>query len=255
METAWWGPGPEAAPTILMLHEGLGCVALWRDIPARLAAATGCGVMAYSRLGYGQSDPVRLPRPLTYLQVEAREVLPRVLDAAGLRRVLLLGHSDGGSIAAIHAGSLQDARVQGLVLIAPHFFVEPVGIDAIRGIAGRWRDGDLRARLARHHRDVEIAFRGWHDAWLDPGFPAVLDLQPELAHIRVPVLILQGEDDAYGTDAQPRLAERECYCPVETRMLPGAGHSPHLDQPEAVVGAVAAFAGRLWPGPGPRQAL
>jgi pimeloyl-ACP methyl ester carboxylesterase len=247
METAWWGPGPEAAPTILMLHEGLGCIALWRDIPARIAAATGCGVMAYSRLGYGQSDPVPLPRPLTYMHEEAREVLPRVLDAAGARRVLLLGHSDGGSVAAIHAGSFQDPRVQGLVLLAPHFFVEEVSTAAIRAIGERWRSGDLRARLSRHHRDVDVAFLGWHDAWLDPGFPCVFDLQPELAHIRVPVLIVQGEDDAYGTVEQPRMAERECYCPVETLLVPGAGHSPHLDAPETVVEAVRGFAARLWP--------
>ncbi len=248
MEAAWWGPGPEAAPSILLLHEGLGCVSLWRDWPERLAAATGCGVMAYSRLGYGQSDPVPLPRPLTYMQEEAREVLPRVLDSAGLRRVLLLGHSDGGSIAAIHAGSVQDARVAGLVLLAPHFFVEQVSLDAIAEARRRWETTDLRARLARHHRDPEVAFLGWNGAWLDPGFPRAFDLQPDIAHIRVPVLIVQGEADPYGTVEQVRMAQREAYCPVEALLLPGIGHAPQQEAPEVVLAAVRDFAARLFGG-------
>ena len=246
LETAWWGPGPEAAPTILLLHEGLGCVALWRDFPAALAAATGCGVMAYSRFGYGGSDSVPLPRPLAYMHDEAREVLPRVLDAAGVRRCILLGHSDGGSIAAIYAGSRQDFRVAGLALLAPHVFVERVSLDALAEARRRWEARELRDRLARHHRDPEAAFLGWNGAWLDPGFPRVFDLQPEIAHIRVPVLVVQGEADPYGTVEQVRVLEREAYCPVEPLLLPRVGHAPHLEVPGAVLDAVRDIADRLF---------
>jgi pimeloyl-ACP methyl ester carboxylesterase len=246
LETAWWGPGPEAAPSAVLLHEGLGSVSLWRDFPERLAAATGLGVFAYSRFGYGQSDPAPLPWPLDYMHREAREVLPRVLDAAGVRRCVLLGHSDGGSIAAIHAGSSQDARVRGLVLLAPHFFVEEAGLDAIRAAQQAFEAGDLRVRLARHHRDPDIAFRGWNGAWLDPGFPRAFDLQPDIAHIRVPILAIQGEADPYGTVEQVRMLEREAYCPVDSVVLPGVGHNPQQDAPEAVLAAVQGFTGRLF---------
>ncbi len=246
LEAAWWGPEPEAAPSIVLLHEGLGSVSLWRDFPERLAAATGLGVFAYSRFGYGRSDPAPLPRPLSYMHDEAREVLPRVLDAAGVRRCILLGHSDGGSVAAIHAGSHQDARVRGLALLAPHFFVEEIGLDAIREAKRNFETGDLRERLARHHRDPDMAFRGWNDAWLHPDFPRVFDLQPDIAHIRVPVLIVQGEADPYGTVEQVLLAEREAYCPVDSLVLPGVGHAPHQEAPDAVLAAVRDFAGRLF---------
>ena len=179
-------------------------------------------MFAYSRLGYGQSDPVPLPRPLTFMHDEAREVLPRVLDAAGMRRCILLGHSDGASIAAIYAGSHQDFRVRGLVLLAPHFFVEDVGPRGDRrGGAPLRDDATCATRMARHHRDPDVAFWGWNGAWLDPAFPGVFDLQPEIAHIRVPVLIVQGEADRYGTveqrasrSAKRTARSRRCCCPA-----------------------------------------
>ncbi len=173
IETAWWGPPPDQAPTLVLLHEGLGCVALWRGFPERLAAATGCGVFAYSRFGYGQSAPAALPRPLTYMHEEAEDVLPRILDAAGIRRAVLVGHSDGASIAALYAGSRQDFRIAGLVLIAPHFFVEDVTVASIEAARIAYRDSDLRARLGRYHADPDNAFRGWNDVWLDPAFRAI----------------------------------------------------------------------------------
>lgn len=246
LETAWWGPGPDAAPTLVLLHEGLGSVSAWKDFPGRLADATGLGVFAYSRFGYGRSGPAPLPWPLTYMHEEAREVLPRVLDAAGIRRCVLLGHSDGGSIAAIYAGSSQDARVRGLVLLAPHFFVEESGLEAIRAAKERFEAGGLRERLARHHRDPDSAFHGWNGAWLDPSFPRVFDLQPDIAHIRVPTLIVQGEADPYGTVEQVRLAEREAYSPVDSLLLAGVGHAPHQEAEGAVLEAVRGFAARLF---------
>jgi pimeloyl-ACP methyl ester carboxylesterase len=243
IETHWWGPGPAEAPTLVLLHEGLGCVALWRGFPAALAAATGCGVFAYSRRGYGQSEPVSLPRPLTYMHDEAAG-LQAILSAAGIQRAILLGHSDGGSIAAIYAGSTYDARVRGLVLIAPHFFVEDLSIAGIEAARTAYNEGDLRPRLARFHRHVDVAFRGWNDAWLDPAF-RTWRIDEYLPHIRLPMLLIQGSDDEYGTLAQIRAAETLSYGPVETVLLPGIGHQPHLRAEAAVLDAVGAFTRHL----------
>jgi pimeloyl-ACP methyl ester carboxylesterase len=240
LETRWWGPGPEQAPSLVLLHEGLGCVALWRDFPEVLAAATGCGVFAYSRFGYGASDPVTLPRPMSYMHDEALTVLPDVLDAAGVRRAVFVGHSDGGSIAAIHAGAVSDARVVGVVMMAAHFFVEDLNIASIAGIKAAYEQGDLRQRLARYHRDVDLAFRGWNDAWLDPRFRA-FDITAQVARIRVPILALQGADDPYGTPEQLRVLERVATCPVETRLIAGARHAPHLEAKKATLAAIVPF--------------
>ncbi|HZD91968.1 MAG TPA: alpha/beta hydrolase [Pseudolabrys sp.] len=237
------GPRPDHAPTLVLLHEGLGCVGLWGDFPEKLQAATGCGVFAYSRAGYGQSSPVQLPRPLSYMHDEARDVLPKLLDAIGFRRGLLVGHSDGASIAAIYAGTRQDHRVGGLVLIAPHFFTEDPGIASIAQARKAYDTGDLRPRLARWHADVDNAFRGWNDAWLDPDFRK-WDITEPLAYIRVPILIVQGEDDQYGTVAQIEAAERECYCPVEVAFLVGARHTPQREAPEATLAAISTFVAR-----------
>ncbi len=244
IETAWWGPPPDAAPTLVLLHEGLGSVGLWRAFPASLQAATGCGVLAYSRFGYGRSATVTLPRPLSYMHDEARNVLGRVLDTTGVQRCVLVGHSDGGSIAAIYAGEMHDPRVAGLVLIAAHFFVEEISVGSIANIARDYDAGGLRARLARHHDDVEAAFRGWSGAWLDPAFRE-WNITPQVEAIRVPMLLLQGADDAYGTVEQLRVAGRHARCPVETMLIPGAQHSPHIEAPEATCAAVAGFARRL----------
>src|SRR5580704_9301597 len=213
------GPRPGTAPTIVMLHEGLGCVGLWGDFPDKIAAATGAGVFVYSRAGYGQSSPVKLPRPLSFMHDEARVVLPRLLAAIGFRRGLLLGHSDGASIAAIYAGSIQDHRVRGLVLMAPHFFTEDMGIAEIARARDAYATTPLREKLARWHADVDNAFKGWNDAWLDPAFRR-WDITDALAYIRVPVLIVQGADDQYGTARQIEVAQEECYCPVEVALLP-----------------------------------
>jgi pimeloyl-ACP methyl ester carboxylesterase len=238
------GPPPEAAPTIVMLHEGLGCVGLWGDFPDRLAAATGAGVFVYSRAGYGKSSPVELPRPLSFMHDEAREVLPRLLAAIGFRRGLLVGHSDGASIAAIYAGSVADHRVRGLVLIAPHFFTEDMGIAEIARAKTAYDTSDLRERLARWHADVDNAFNGWSGAWLDPAFRK-WDITEVLAYIRVPVLIVQGENDQYGTVQQIEVAQAECYCPVDVALLPAARHAPHREAADATLEVVSEFANRL----------
>ena len=172
LEYRFVGPQPDAAPTLVLLHEGLGSAALWGDFPEQLAAATGAGVFAYSRAGYGRSTPVPLPRPLDYMQREAFEVLPRVLDAIGFRRGLLIGHSDGASIATLYAGGVADHRIRGVSLIAPHFIVEDISVRSIAEIKQTYETTELRAKLSRWHADVDNAFYGWNDAWLDPKFRA-----------------------------------------------------------------------------------
>jgi pimeloyl-ACP methyl ester carboxylesterase len=238
------GPAPDSAPTIVMLHEGLGSAGLWSDFPEKLQAATGAGVFAFSRAGYGASSPVQLPRPLDYMHIEATDVLPKVLDAIGFRRGVLLGHSDGASIAAIYAGSRQDHRVQGVVMIAPHFIVEDISVKSIAEIKVTYETTELKAKLARWHKDVDNAFYGWNGAWLDPKFRD-WDISEYLAYIRVPVAIIQGERDQYGTMRQVEIAREECYCPVEVTEVPEAGHSPHREAPGATLDAIAQFAGAV----------
>jgi pimeloyl-ACP methyl ester carboxylesterase len=239
------GPPPDDAPTIVMLHEGLGSTGLWGDFPDRLAAATGAGVLVYSRAGYGASTKVELPRPLDYMHIEALDVLPKLLDQIGFRRGLLLGHSDGASIAAIYAGGVQDHRVRAVAMIAPHFVVEDMGLAAIaearKAYEKAYDTGGLRSKLARWHGDVDNTFYGWNDAWLDPKFRH-WDISEYLAYIRVPVAILQGADDRYGTIRQIEIAQDECYCPVDVTIIPGAGHSPHREAPEVTLHAISEFA-------------
>jgi pimeloyl-ACP methyl ester carboxylesterase len=238
------GPQPHEAPTLVMLHEGLGSVEQWGDFPDRLATATSVGVFVYSRAGYGQSSSVPLPRPLTYMHDEALEVLPKLLDAIGFRRGILIGHSDGASIATIYAGGVQDHRIRGLSLIAPHFVVEDVSIASIAAAKQAYASTDLRDKLARWHRDVDVAFRGWNEAWLDPEFRK-WDISESLAYIRVPVQIVQGEADRYGTLGQIEIAKEECYCPVDVTLLPGIGHAPHREAPNRTLIAVSDFVNRI----------
>jgi pimeloyl-ACP methyl ester carboxylesterase len=244
LEYRMLGPRPDDAPTIVMLHEGLGCVGLWGDFPDKLQAATGAGVFVYSRAGYGKSSPVPLPRPLSFMHDEAREVLPKLLDTIGFRRGLFVGHSDGASIAAIYAGSIQDHRLRGLALIAPHFITEDMGIAEIARARDNYATTDLRQKLSRWHADVDNAFNGWAGAWLDPDFRK-WDITDALAYIRVPILIVQGEDDQYGTGKQIEVAQQECYCPVDVALLPGVRHAPHREAPQPVLAAIADFAERL----------
>ena len=238
------GAWPPAAPTIVMLHEGLGSVGLWGEFPDKIAAATSAGVFVYSRAGYGNSTGAKLPRATSCMDEEAREVLPRVLGGIGFRRGIILGHSDGASIATIYAGSVQDHRVRGIVLIAPHFFTEEMGLAEIRRARKSFDSGALRERLKPYHADVDTAFRSWNEPWLHSDFQN-WDITEALGYIRVPILIVQGENDQYGTLKQIEVARQECFCPVETVVLPGIRHIPYREAPELTVDAVAAFINRL----------
>lgn len=242
LECRWAGPGPEAAPTLVFLHEGLGCAAMWRDFPDALAAATGCGALVYSRAGYGGSDAVPLPRPLDYMQAEGETAVGPLLDAAGVREAVLVGHSDGGSIALVHAATAAaSGRIVGLVLEAPHVFCEDLSVRSIAAVRDQYEGGDLRARLRRYHGDnVDVAFRGWCDAWLDPGFRG-WNIEGYLPRVQAPMLLIQGEEDEFGTAAQLRAIERGAGGPVETLLLPGCGHSPHRERPQEVIAAAARF--------------
>jgi pimeloyl-ACP methyl ester carboxylesterase len=302
LEYVWHGPGPAEAPTLVFLHEGLGCVAMWREFPQRLAEQTGCGAFVYSRAGYGYSDPCELPRSVRFMHDEALVTLPKVLDAFQIRQAILVGHSDGGSIALIHGGGNVNhkdtkdtktadsdnskpsshspkALIRGLILEAPHVFVEEVGLKSIgeiaeaycaaivtvpssEGPAGRMpanRPQDagapsgtpesalsvLKQRLARYHREnVDETFWGWNDIWLNPEFRS-WNIEEYLPRIRVPVLLIQGEDDRYGTLDQVKTIEAACQGPVRTVMLADCGHSPHVDQPSRTLEAMRAFVEEL----------
>jgi pimeloyl-ACP methyl ester carboxylesterase len=227
--------------TIVMLHEGLGCVALWRDFPEKLAAATGCDVFLYSRFGYGGSDSAPLPWPLDYMQREGLYGLPAVLDAAQIGPCLLLGHSDGASIALVNAGAVKDPRVRGVIVMAPHVFVESNGLASIAAAREAFVTGDLRKKLAKYHGDnVDHAFYGWSDSWLDPEF-RTWNIESYLENIAVPVLQLQGADDQYGTVRQLRAITRQVRSEVKTYVLGDCQHAPQFAQPEYTLHLIKRF--------------
>jgi pimeloyl-ACP methyl ester carboxylesterase len=232
--------GVRSGPTIVMLHEGLGSISMWRDFPRQVAEATGHDVFVYSRQGYGRSAPLAAPRPLRFMHDEALVVLPEILDALDIRRPILLGHSDGGSIALIHAGG-SGREVAGLVLLAPHVMVEDISVASIAAARSGYVQGDLRARLGRHHDDVDGAFRGWSEVWLNPAFRD-WSIEEYLPRITCPVLAIQGEQDEYGTMEQ---VDRIGRAIPHARVLKIArcGHSPHRDNAEDVLEAIRGFVG------------
>jgi pimeloyl-ACP methyl ester carboxylesterase len=238
IEAAWWGQASTDRTSIVGLHEGLGSVAMWRDFPAAVAERTNRRVMAYSRFGHGWSDPPPKPHTNSFMHDEAH-LLAEVLDAAEIDRAILLGHSDGGSIALIFAAEY-GPRCDALILEAPHVFVEDVSIASITRTTTWYETTDLRRRLARYHADVDCAFRGWSDVWLDPGFRA-WNLESYLPRIARPVLVIQGQQDEYGTMRQVEAIQRGMAGPVELLLLNNCGHSPHNDQRETVVSTIARF--------------
>lgn len=235
LEYCWYGEATDRNLTIVMLHEGLGCIGLWKHFPQQLAQQTGCRVLSYSRQGYGASDPVKLPRSLRYMHQEGIEVLPLLLDALSINKVILFGHSDGASISLIFAGSQPDERLQGLILLAPHVFNEEKCVQSITLARQFYETGDLRERLKKYHgSNVDGAFWGWNQAWLDPGFRD-WNLEEYLPGVEVPLLMIQGEDDEYGTLAQIEAIQTQVTTQTTVEVLPDCKHSPHRDQPQAVL--------------------
>jgi pimeloyl-ACP methyl ester carboxylesterase len=238
-------PGRADLPPLVFLHEGLGSLALWRDFPRRVAAACGGPTtLVYSRPGYGHSPPAWLRRPVTYMHDEALSVLPAVLGEAAIERPVLVGHSDGASIALIHAGA--GHAVTALVLLAPHVFVEDRTIAGIEAATRAYDAGPLRTRLACHHADVDATFRGWSDVWLSAPFRS-WNITDSLPAITSPILLIQEAGDPYGTLAQLDAIEAGVSAPVTRLILPGAGHSPHETAPDQVATRVATFLSGLTP--------
>ncbi len=229
--------GPETGPTLVFLHEGLGSLGLWRDFPEKVVERTKLGAFVYSRAGYGKSDPAPLPRPVRYMHDEA-ELLPEILEAAGVTDPVLVGHSDGASIAIIAAGG--GLKTRALILEAPHVFAEESGLESIAKMRDLYETTDLRQRLSRWHADVDAAFRGWNGAWLDPEFRK-WNLEEFLPRIKAPILIVQGENDEYGSEQQIDAIRKGAGGHVESLLLPECGHSPHRDQPEETIAAIGYF--------------
>ena len=234
-------PGDPARRPFVLLHEGLGSVGLWRTFPAALNDATGRRVIVFSRFGHGRSDPPAEPRTPAFFHEEALEVLPELLPQLDAENAILVGHSDGGSIALIHAAY---HPVTGLVLIAPHSFVEDFTVEEIARTRELYDDGGLRERMARHHDDPDAAFRGWSEVWLDPEFRE-WSIESDAQGVTAPVLLMQGDADPYGTLEQIDRIKARIQGPVERIVFENAGHSLQLEQPDAVVGAIAAFSDRL----------
>jgi pimeloyl-ACP methyl ester carboxylesterase len=239
LETLDLAGDPGRRPLVL-LHEGLGSVGLWRDFPQALGAATGRRVIAFSRFGHGHSEVPPRPRTPEFFHEEALDVLPEFLTALDAAEPILVGHSDGGSIALIHAGA---HPVTGLVLLAAHVFVEEVTVAAIAQTRRRYLHDGLRERMGRHHGDPDAAFWGWCDVWLDPEF-GWWELDADAARVTAPALVIQGEEDPYGTLAQVDRIAAAVRGPC-TRLIVGGGHSPHLERPDDVIAAVTAFAAEL----------
>ena len=236
LEYEWIGGGE---PTLVFLHEGLGSIRQWRDFPAQVTSATGCRALLYNRYGYGNSDVLAEPRvTVRFMHDEALVALPELLAKLEIDVPVLIGHSDGASIALLYAGAGHPVR--GLALMAPHVFVEEMGIRSIERVRREFETTDLPQRLGRYHRDARRTFHLWNDAWLDPQFRH-WNIEECLASVCVPVLAIQGVDDEYGTMAQLRSIRQGVKGSCELLELAGCGHSPHRDQPVAVLEALARF--------------
>lgn len=233
--------GDPILPTIILLHEGLGCIDMWRDFPQELAQLTGHPILIYSRQGYGRSAPCQVPRPVDYMHIEAQEVLPELIKVAKIKDYILLGHSDGGSISLIFSGSEKRPNLKGVITMAPHIICEQMSVDAIKIAKTAFDDGKLRTALLKFHMDnVDCAFLGWNSAWLNPKF---LDWNIEkfLPNITVPQLIIQGKEDQYGSYAQVDGVVRKSGGPVESCILENCGHSPYIEQKELSLKIIQKF--------------
>jgi pimeloyl-ACP methyl ester carboxylesterase len=226
------------APTLVLLHEGLGSISLWRDFPVRLVEKTGCHALVYSRFGYGNSDVLQEPRNARFMHHEGMQVLPELLEKLAIREPVLIGHSDGGSIAMLYAGAGNPTL--GLVLLAPHVFVEEQSFRGIVAAKTAFETTDLPKRLVQHHKDAAKTFWGWNDIWLLPDFRN-WNIVECLPRIKCPVLAIQGYQDEYGTMAQLDAIAAQCGGKVETLRLENCRHSPHRDQPELVLNAIDRF--------------
>lgn len=239
LEAVTIAAGAPGRPTLVFLHEGLGSVALWKDFPSALAARTGCDALIYSRHGNGFSPVLSEPRDSSYMHDEALRALPEVLERYEIERPILIGHSDGASIALIYAGTYPE-NLRAIVVEAPHVFVEECSTQSIAAIRREYETTSLRDRMARYHADADRTFYGWNDVWLSPEF-ANWNIESHLERIRVPILAIQGTEDQYGTIAQIETIARRAPVGVDRLMLARCGHAPHLDRRDIVEAAIAGW--------------
>jgi len=250
LEYKWAGVARDGAPTLVFMHEGLGSVSLWKDFPADVAAATGCPALVYSRWGHGKSEPIPEPREVGYMHDEALDSLPELLTKLEIRDPILVGHSDGASIALVYTGSEAERRggpqPLALILEAPHVFVEEISVTSIAQIGEEYRSlgSEMPEKLRRHHADPDGLFRRWNDIWLHPDF-LHWNIEQYLSHVRCPILVIQGEDDEYGSRRQVDAIAEQAAGPVEVLMLPECRHSPHRDQRERTLEAMTGFIRRV----------
>ena len=237
--------GDPGRPTLVFLREGLGSVAMWRGFPARVAEVTGCPALVYSRYGYGGSDRLEAPFAVDYMHREAQEALPELLTKLGIERPILIGHSDGASIALIYAGT-HDGAVRGLVALAPHVFVEDLSVRSIEEAKVAFETTDMQKKLARYHADARRTFYGWNDIWLNPDFRR-WNIEECLPRIRCPVLAVQGVEDEYGTMAQIETIAARVAGPCELVKIEACGHRLHRDQHDATLDAIGRFVQKIAP--------
>jgi pimeloyl-ACP methyl ester carboxylesterase len=242
LEYEWIDAAEPGKPALVFLHEGLGSIRQWRDFPLQVVKSTGCPALVYARYGYGQSDVLAAPHDARFMHREALEALPEVLAALEIDAPILVGHSDGASIALVYSGAGRPVR--GLALEAPHVFVEEHGLEGIRAAKRAFESTDLPEKLGKYHRDAARTFHGWNDVWLSEAFRG-WNIEEYLPGVRCPVLAIQGEDDQYGTMAQVEAIARQVSGPCELVKLARCGHSPHREQPQATLEAVARFVNRL----------
>ena len=244
LEYEWTGIAEAGAPVIVLLHQGLGSLELWRDFPKAVHEAAGLRVLAYSRWGYGKSDPVKsFPRSARWMHEGAAE-LAALLAALGVARPILFGHSDGATIALLHAAHRLAPPALGVVAMAPHVFLEREGMVSMAKARAAYEEGDLRQKLARFHADVDSAFYGWNVTWLAPAMRG-WNVEAELAGIACPLMLVQGVADEYGTPAQLASIERRTGGRAEVALLENCGHSPHIDQRSQVLGALKRLLARV----------
>lgn len=248
LEFAWFGDVETkiADTTVLVfLHQGLGCLELWRDYPDRLARITGLPCFVYSRFGYGGSSSCEIPRPISYMHEEGIDILPELLSIVGIRRHILIGHSDGASISIAYAGGTQAKGLLGAVLEAPHVFTETINVRSVKSALKDYENGDLKRRLEKYHgSNADSAVRGWSSAWLNKEFSS-WSLEEYLPNIKIPLLIIQGDEDKYGTKAQPDTIARLCGGQSRVLILPKCGHSPHQECPEITLRSTGEFIRRV----------
>ena len=244
IEYITFGNFSNKSPVLILLHEGLGSVAMWRDIPKLIHEKTKMNILVYSRIGYGKSSKAELPRPTNYMSIEAEEYLPIILQKLSIKKYFLIGHSDGGTIAALASINKSSVELLGTILIAPHFFVENESIKAIEETIDQYKNKKLKSKLEKYHDDVDNAFFGWSNVWLSPKFKE-WNISNHLSKIKTPILVLQGTNDPYGTLNQVKTLEDKLNSTLKKIIIKNCGHNPFYEYPDATIKHIDQFIKKL----------